>query len=371
MQNPIQNKKLLKKILPLMIALATFGATQSVLAVDVARDARGQIKAIKATSNEQNYLDGLTVEVTQKAMANGGTEVLAEAVNTMSASPVPLRFRWFVPQNAVVENPDLSKTAGMAFNMPAEKDRNYDATLIATVLNGDASPLMRIINVTITPVGSTQAYLNGLTVDTVQKKGFDGSVELTIKAGNEEKSASPAPVKYSWWVATDNNVSTNQKTDIPEAHFTIPASQQKNYKVYVLASDARDNGSIIITRSLTVTPQGSTQEWVKGLTFDSTQTLQPDGSVEVKITHGNKYQPHSPTPVQYYWLADPLAIPGSMNPPKGQLLDLPELKFTMPAGQRVPYSAFVSASDVDDENVKAAHLVTINPQLSPKATAKK
>ncbi|MEB0011488.1 hypothetical protein QN379_05605 [Glaciimonas sp. Gout2] len=348
---------------------------QSFLNVFQARDARSTLKSSDtgaSTQSIQDFVAGLKLDVTQDKLANGETKVVVKAINPdVPTPPTPLSYFWLGPKGATEHNPirgERTELSTFSYMMPAAQTETYQFMISAYDKNTDK--FIDFVKTKITPAESTQAFLNGLTLDTTQTKLENGATRVVVKTNNLHTPTSPTPVDYFWRGpkgSTNHHPVSGERTELSTFEFTMPAEQNEKYNFYVTGYE-EGNNNVSAMHTTSIVPIGSTQAFLNGLTLHTTQTKLESGATRVVVYASNPHEATPPMPVDYFWRAPT----GSTEhyPVSGKRTKLSTFEFTMPAEKIEKYNFYVTGYEEGNDKVSAMHTTSIVPVGSTQAPSK-
>ncbi|MEB0164714.1 hypothetical protein QN360_17610, partial [Glaciimonas sp. CA11.2] len=330
------------------------------------RDAQATLKGSVTEASIQSiedYVDGLEFDVTQDKLASGETKVVVKAINAdMPTQPTSLSYFWRGPKGASNHDPIAGETTSstFTFTMPAAQTETYQFMMTAYDANNEG--YSGIVKTLITPAESTQAFLNGLTLDTTQTKLESGATRVIVKANNPHMPTSPTPVEYFWTGSrgsTEHQPAIGQLTHSSTFEFTMPATQDQKY-TFVVTGYEEGRDKVSATHITSIIPVGTTQSFLNGLKLHATQTKLESGATRVVVQASNPHEAAPPMPVEYLWKKPS----GSTEQhPDHPLTDSSTFEFTMPAGQTEKYSTNVTGYQKDKHSVSSFFKISIEPVL--------
>lgn len=330
------------------------------------RDAQATLKGSVTEASIQSiedYVDGLEFDVTQDKLASGETKVVVKAINAdMPTQPTSLSYFWRGPKGASNHDPIAGETTSstFTFTMPAAQTETYQFMMTAYDANNEG--YSGIVKTLITPAESTQAFLNGLTLNTTQTKLESGATRVIVKANNPHMPTSPTPVEYFWTGSrgsTEHQPAIGQLTHSSTFEFTMPATQDQKY-TFVVTGYEEGRDKVSATHITSIIPVGTTQSFLNGLKLHATQTKLESGATRVVVQASNPHEAAPPMPVEYLWKKPS----GSTEQhPDHPLTDSSTFEFTMPAGQTEKYSTNVTGYQKDKHSVSSFFKISIEPVL--------
>ncbi|MEB0011486.1 hypothetical protein QN379_05595 [Glaciimonas sp. Gout2] len=328
-------------------------------------DTQSNLKGSRTAPSSQSitgFVNGLKLDVTQDKLASGETRVVVKAINRDAPTPpTPLTYGWRGPTGSTEHHPANGKRSELttfAYTMPAAQTENY--YLYVPTYDKVNNKLIRILETRITPAESTQAFLNGLTLETTQTKLEVGGTKVVVKAINTHMSASPTPVEY-YWIAppgsTEHHPKSGSRTKFSTFEFTMPATQIEEYNFNIEGFE-EGNNKVRAPHMTSIMPIGTTQAFLNGLTFHSTQTRLESGATRVVVQASNPHEATPPMPIEYRWGRP---VRSTEHNPTERLTDSSTFEFTMPAGQVEEYSIIVKGYQKDTHTISSSTTVSFQP----------